>query len=88
MPTRRRGDALGGDQANLESVRRRENELTELRTVEPLLREHDRALTDLQALAEVPDLPESAREERLGARTGAAACTGRYAGRGAGIGPL
>ncbi|MGP1678128.1 MAG: AAA family ATPase [Burkholderiales bacterium] len=54
------------DQA-IEILRRRENELTELRTVEPLLRQHDRALADLQALAEVPDLPESAREERLAA---------------------
>ncbi len=54
------------DQA-IELLRRRENELTELRTVEPLLRQHDRALADLQALAEVPDLPEGAREERLAA---------------------
>ncbi|MFH1603156.1 MAG: AAA family ATPase, partial [Pseudomonadota bacterium] len=54
------------DQA-IEVLRRRENELTELRTVEPLLRQHDRAMADLQALAEVPDLPERAREERLAA---------------------
>ena len=54
------------DQA-IEALRRRENELTELRTVEPLLRQHDCALADLQALAEVPDLPERAREERLAA---------------------
>ncbi len=54
------------DQA-IESLRRRENELTELRTVEPLLRQHDRALAELQALAEVPDLPEGAREQRLAA---------------------
>ncbi len=52
---------------SIEALRRRENELTELRTVEPLLRQHDRALTELQALAEVPDLPERAREERLAA---------------------
>jgi uncharacterized protein YhaN len=51
----------------IEVLRRRENELTELRTVEPLLRQHDRALADLQTLAEVPDLPERAREERLAA---------------------
>lgn len=51
----------------LETLRRRENELTELRTVEPLLREHDRALSELQELIEVPDLPESVREERLAA---------------------
>ena len=54
------------DQA-IEALRRRENELTELRTVEPLLRQHDRALAELQVLAEVPDLPERAREERLAA---------------------
>ncbi|MGC2519699.1 MAG: AAA family ATPase [Burkholderiales bacterium] len=51
----------------IEALRRRGNELTELRTVEPLLRQHDRALAELQALAEVPDLPASAREERLAA---------------------
>ncbi|OGA75949.1 MAG: hypothetical protein A3G81_15345 [Betaproteobacteria bacterium RIFCSPLOWO2_12_FULL_65_14] len=54
------------DQA-IDALRRRENELTELRTVEPLLRQHDRALAELQALADVPDLPERAREERLAA---------------------
>ena len=54
------------DQA-IETLRRRENELTELRTVEPLLRQHDRALAELQELAEVPVLPEGAREERLAA---------------------
>ncbi len=54
------------DQA-VETLRRRENELTELRTVEPLLRQHDQTLVELQALAEVPDLPERAREERLSA---------------------
>ncbi len=51
----------------IEALRRRENELTELRTVEPLLRQHDRALAELQALAEVPDLSEDAREQRLAA---------------------
>jgi len=51
----------------IETLRRRENELTELRTVEPLLRQHDRAMAELQALAEVPDLPEGAREQRLAA---------------------
>ena len=51
----------------IEGLRRRENELTELRTVEPLLRQHDRALAELEGLAEVPELPESAREERLAA---------------------
>ena len=51
----------------LETLRRRENELTELRTVEPLLREHDRVAADLQALAGIPDLAENSREERLAA---------------------
>lgn len=51
----------------LESQRRRENELTELRTVEPLLREHERTLIEWDALADAPDLPETAREERLSA---------------------
>lgn len=51
----------------LATLRRRENELTELRTVEPLLREHDRLAAELQSLAEIPDLAENAREERLAA---------------------
>ncbi len=59
--------ALAGIDQVIETLRRRENELTELRTVEPLLRQHERALAELQALAEVPDLPEGAREQRLAA---------------------
>ncbi len=59
--------ALAGIDEAIDALRRRENELTELRTVEPLLRQHDRARAELQALAEVPDLPEGAREERLAA---------------------
>jgi exonuclease SbcC len=51
----------------LETLRRRENELTELRTVEPLLREHDRLAGALQSYAAVPDLSEQQREERLAA---------------------
>ena len=51
----------------VEGLRRHENELTELRTVEPLLRQYDRALAELEGLVEVPELPESAREERLAA---------------------
>ncbi len=51
----------------LEQLRRRENELTELRTVEPLLREHDRVAAELQALTAIPDLAENSREERLAA---------------------
>jgi hypothetical protein len=54
------------DQA-LEPARRQENELTELRTVAPLLREYDRALTELRDLADVPDMPENARDDRLAA---------------------
>lgn len=52
----------------LDTLRRRENELTELRTVEPLLREHDRLATEYRSLAEIPDLGENAREERLTAQ--------------------
>ena len=51
-----------------ERQRRLENELTELRTVEPLLREHDRAQAELDALADVPELSENARDERLAAQ--------------------
>lgn len=51
----------------LETLRRRENELTELRTVEPLLREHDRVAAELQLLARIPDLAENTRDERLAA---------------------
>ncbi len=52
----------------LETLRRRENELTELRTVEPLLREHDRLEAALQSYAVVPDLSEQQRDERLAAK--------------------
>lgn len=58
-------EALAEVDKALETLRRRENELTELRTVAPLLREHDRARAELQSLADVPDLPENARENRL-----------------------
>ncbi len=51
----------------LETLRRRENELTELRTVEPLLRGFDKAAWMLASLAAAPDLAEQAREERLAA---------------------
>ncbi len=60
-------DALAEIDRDLETQRRRGNVLTELRTVAPLLREHDRTLAELDALNEVPDLPEHAREERLAA---------------------
>jgi len=59
--------ALADVDGALETHRRRENELTELRTVEPLLREHDRLLAELQDYADIPYLPENAREERLSA---------------------
>ncbi|OQW61767.1 MAG: hypothetical protein BVN28_06670 [Nitrospira sp. ST-bin4] len=52
----------------LETLRRYENDLTELRTVEPLLREHDRLATELQSLANIPNLAENARQERLTAQ--------------------
>ena len=51
----------------LETLRRRENEIAELRTVEPLLREHDRAARELESLSGVPDLPDTARDERIAA---------------------
>ncbi len=57
--------ALADIRRALEIERRRENELTELRTVGPLLRDHDRALIEARALDDAPDLPENAREERL-----------------------
>lgn len=60
-------DALAEIDDALETLRRRENELTELRTVAPLLSALDRTRTELESLAEVPDLPESAREDRLAA---------------------
>lgn len=63
-------DALAKVDQALEAKRRRENELTELRTVEPLLREHDRTVAELERFAGVPDLPENAREDRLAAEQG------------------
>jgi uncharacterized protein YhaN len=60
-------EALAQIDRDLEAARRRENELTELRTVAPLLRVHDLAVTELQGLADAPDLPEKARESRLAA---------------------
>ena len=59
--------ALADVSAMLERLRRRENELTELRTVEPLLRAHDAAASLVASFAEVPALAEQAREERLAA---------------------
>ena len=59
--------ALADVNVTLERLRRRENELTELRTVEPLLRAHDAAAALLASFAGVPDLAEQAREERLAA---------------------
>ncbi|MBA2487683.1 MAG: AAA family ATPase [Nitrospira sp.] len=61
------GATLDDVTKKLEALRRRENELTELRTVEPLLREHDRVATVVHELAGVPDLAENSREERLAA---------------------
>jgi len=55
---------LGRD---LEVMRRKENELTELRTVAPLLKEYDQAVAQRALLADAPDLPDGARERRLAA---------------------
>jgi len=60
-------DALAEIDRALETQRRRENDLTQLRAVEPLLREHDRTQAALLALEEIPELAECAREDRLAA---------------------
>ena len=60
-------DALAEIDRDLEAQRRRDNELTELRAVAPLLQAQDRAGAEVVALAAVPDLPEDAREQRLAA---------------------
>ena len=60
-------DALAEIDRDLEAQRRRDNELTELRAVAPLLQAQDRAGAEVAALAAVPDLPEDAREQRLAA---------------------
>lgn len=60
-------EALAQIERALEVARRRENELTELRTVAPLLRTCDLAATELQGLVDAPDLPDTARELRLAA---------------------
>jgi uncharacterized protein YhaN len=54
--------------ANLEHLRRRENELTELRTVAPLLKELDLWRDELERLEGVVELAENARDERLAAQ--------------------
>lgn len=59
--------ALADVTGRLETLRRREHELTELRTVEPLLREHAAVSALAASLTGTPDLPEQAREERLAA---------------------
>ncbi|MDX8390231.1 MAG: AAA family ATPase [Mariprofundaceae bacterium] len=60
-------DVLAEIDKALETMRRRDNELTELRTVAPLLQEYDHALALFQSLVDVPDLPANAREQRLAA---------------------
>ncbi|MBS0169030.1 MAG: AAA family ATPase [Nitrospira sp.] len=60
-------DALAEVTRTLEARRRHEHELTELRTVEPLLREHMAASALVASCADIVDLPEQAREERLAA---------------------
>ena len=57
--------ALDDITQTLDALRRRENELAELRTVEPLLKEHDRVAVELQALAGIADLAADARAQRL-----------------------
>lgn len=59
--------ALAEIESDLETARRRENDLTELRTVAPLIHEYDRTRGELDDLAGVPDLPVSARDDRLAA---------------------
>jgi uncharacterized protein YhaN len=59
--------ALAALDEALAAARRQESTLTELRTVEPLLREHDIAQAELRTLEAIPDLSETAREERLAA---------------------
>ena len=65
--------APGDDEDDEESVEDAVNRLIESRKMLSnasyfgLLREHDRALSELQSLADVPDLPETAREDRLAA---------------------
>lgn len=51
----------------LQALRRRVNELTELRTVQPLLKQHDDVLAELEALESQPLLPVNSRETRLAA---------------------
>ena len=58
-------ERLAEIERRLEAQRRRDLELAELRTVQPLLREHDRLLEALETLRNVPDLPAEARDRRL-----------------------
>lgn len=57
-------EALTDIDRRIETLNRRQNDLTELRAVEPVLRIHDQIQADLHALAKVPDLPEQARQQR------------------------
>jgi uncharacterized protein YhaN len=59
--------ALDEVNRTLEKARRHEHELTELRTVEPLLRDRDLAEVELDGSSDAPDLPDNARETRLAA---------------------
>ncbi len=49
---------------NLDTLRRQDQELTELRAVEPLLREYDGWTAELAHLAAIPDLPADAQKQR------------------------
>ena len=48
----------------LETLRRQDKQLTELRAVEPLLREYDGWAAELDTLTEIPDLPIDAQKQR------------------------
>jgi DNA repair protein SbcC/Rad50 len=54
--------------AELETLRRRAVELTELRAIEPLVKRLDLATESLTLFATGPDLPDGARERRLAAQ--------------------
>lgn len=51
----------------LEVARRELGQIQELRTVAPLLDELDRASAEIATLADIPDLPPTAKDERLAA---------------------
>jgi len=60
--------ALSQIDSTLEEQRRKQNQLTQWRTVAPLLLDYDAALRCLQPLLSAPDLPDDAKEQRLHAQ--------------------